>query len=82
MSMLEIVKRVAAETDDTGAPAALLFGVVTSREPVRISVESRFEIGGDAVVLLRQQQGGFLGGERVALLRDRGGQRFLVLGVL
>ena len=56
--MLEQMKRLAAQTGEAAAPARLMFGSVTCAAPLKILVDSRFEITGEAIVLLRQFRAG------------------------
>lgn len=56
--MLEQMKRLAAQTGEAAMPARLMFGAVTGTQPLRILVDSRFEISGEAVVLMRQFRAG------------------------
>ena len=125
----EAVKLAAGAQRSASKPAAWMFGEVLAVSPLRILVDSRFEIGADQVVLMREfvagqyathihdidphthtvqehthtvsQQTtggtalisdptplqtatevytGLLAGDKVVLLQNEGGQKFLVLG--
>ena len=125
----EAVKLAAGAQRSASKPAAWMFGEVLAVSPLRILVDSRFEIGADQVVLMREfvagqyathihgidphthtvqerthtvsQQTtggtalisdptplqtatevytGLLTGDKVVLLQNEGGQKFLVLG--
>lgn len=85
--MLSQIKRVAAQTAEAGAPARFLFGEVTAADPLKIMVDSRFEISGDMLAVTREFRAGTMvktapmtAGDKVVLLRNQGGQQFLVLG--
>lgn len=81
--MLDQIKRVATQTAEAGVPARFLFGEVTAAEPLKIMVDSRFEISGEMIVVPRASGEGGVGlaaGDRVVLLRNQGGQQYLVLG--
>lgn len=132
MSLLETMKQVAEQTGNVNVPAAFMFGTVTAVSPLTIRVDNRFDISGDAIVLMKEfkaghypthRHTGFAGspttqarsggsgdssfashdhalksdyqtnsgptseyyyglavGDRVVLLRNQGGQSFLVLG--
>lgn len=132
MGLLETVKRVAEQSQNVNVPAAFLFGQVTATSPLKIRVDNRFDISGDAIVVMKEFQAGhypthrhtgFAGspttqsrsggagdasfashdhvlkddyqtnsgptseyyyglavGDKVVLLRNHGGQSFLVLG--
>ena len=116
MGLLDTMKKVAEQTGQAGAPAAFMFGTVTSVSPLVIRVDNRFNIGEKQIVLMKQFRAGsyqthkhtvpqhsteaasdhshgvqalqteqevYSGlavGDKVVLLRNQGGQEFLVLG--
>ena len=129
MGLLDTMKQVAKTTNDAGSPAAFLFGKVASTSPLTIRVDNRFDISGDAIVVMKEFKAGFypthyhisapsteatsdrsgdasfasrshvpssnyqtntdgaseyyyglVVGDKVGLLRNQGGQSFLVLG--
>lgn len=93
MGLLETMKQVAQATNDAGMPTAFLFGSVTKTSPLTIRVDNRFDISGDAIVVMKEFQDyqtntdakseyyyGLAVGDKVVLLRNAGGQAFLVLG--
>lgn len=132
MALLDTMKKVAKQSQDATVPAAFLFGNVTSTSPLTIRVDNRFDITGEAIVVMKQfcagyypthqhsgfkdapkteQKAGGAGdasfaphdhtlkndyltntddtseyyyglavGDKVVLLRNQGGQSFLVLG--
>ena len=59
MGLLETMKRVAQATSDAGMPTAFLFGSVTKTSPLTIRVDNRFDISGDAIVVMKEFQAGF-----------------------
>lgn len=74
--LIEQIKRAAMNAGPD--PAALFFGSVVLAEPLRVKVDNRFELG--AAQLLTFRGASFEAGDTLILLRDHGGQRFLVLG--
>lgn len=91
MGLLDTIKQVAKTTNDAGSPAAFLFGEVASTLPLlTIRVDNRFNISGDAIVVMKEFKAntdgaseyyyGLAVGDKVVLLRNQGGQSFLVLG--
>lgn len=59
MGLLETMKQVAQATNDAGMPTAFLFGSVTKTSPLTIRVDNRFDISGDAIVVMKEFQAGF-----------------------
>lgn len=132
MALLDTLKKVAEQSQNANVPAAFLFGNVTATSPLTIRVDNRFDITGEAIVVMKefragyypthrhsgfadspttQPKGGGSGdpafasndhtlkndyltntgptseyyyglavGDKVVLLRNQGGQSFLVLG--
>lgn len=58
MALLDTMKKIAAQTGEVTVPAAFLFGVVTSVEPLTVRVDNRFDLSGEAVVLMREFRAG------------------------
>ena len=56
MGLLDTMKQVAQATNDTGMPTAFLFGSVTKTSPLTIRVDNRFDISGDAIVVMRNSR--------------------------
>ena len=78
--MLEQIKKIARQSDECAA--MVLYGTVTGLDPLRVRVDNRFELGERALTLLRGTRESLEAGDGLALLRNRGGQEFLVLGRL
>lgn len=58
MSLLETMKQVAEQTGNVNVPAAFMFGTVTAVSPLTIRVDNRFDISGDAIVLMKEFKAG------------------------
>jgi len=122
MALIDVVKRVAQQTNEASVPMMFMFGIVEAVNPIRILVDNRFRIAGDMVIvpkelILRTEdlthkhtvpqnttensaghahtvpqnetqnklgvlviREGLTVGDKVILLRNYGGQQFLVLG--
>ena len=81
MSILDTMKKVAVQTQNATVPAAFLFGQVTAVSPLTVRVDNRFDLPAGAIVTLKAQDKDPLAvGDKLALLRNHGGQSFLVLG--
>lgn len=74
--LIEQIRRAAVGA--SGVPAALFFGRVTARKPLKVQVDSHMELGEAQLVTLRGEN--FELGDKLVLLRDNGGQQFLILG--
>lgn len=115
--LLDAVKLVSSQTQNAGDPAAVMFGVVASVAPLTVTVDNRFAISGDMIIIPKELTSGtavnhshtvsahkhtlpdttedtgevglttgggsYYGlavGEKVILLRNAGGQQFVILG--
>ena len=107
--MVDVMRRVAMETQANGKPAAVLFGEVESEEPLEIRVEQKLLLKKEQLILTRSVtdhsvpvsvfwttgsadghthdiagskaltvKGALKTGEKVLLLRQPGGQKFVV----
>lgn len=76
--MLEQIKKISKRTGEAATPARFLFGEVSKLKPLTVQVEELLPISAPALVVLKGA--GFSVGDKVILLRDYGGQRYLILG--
>ncbi|TVX91907.1 DUF2577 family protein [Paenibacillus agilis] len=77
----EKIKRISMQANTASVPAAVMFGQVQKVTPIHLLVDSRFVIEGDMVIMSRDLPE-LLVGDTVVLLRNNGGQQFVVLGRL
>ena len=81
MSILDTMKKIAEQSQNATVPAAFLFGQVTAASPLVVRVDNRFDLSASALVTLMEKDGDPLAvGDKLALLRNHGGQSFLILG--
>lgn len=59
MALLDTMKKVAEQSQNVNVPAAFLFGKVTATSPLTIRVDNRFDISGDAIVLMKEFKTGY-----------------------
>ena len=74
------IKQLAQQAIEAGAPMAVMFGTVTTADPLAVLVDNRFQITGAAIIVPR----GLVleNNDKVILLRNAGGQQFIVMGVM
>lgn len=91
--LLELIKKTAVKAVEAGKPCDYCFGRVVSESPLKISVEQKITLSSAQLVLTRNVtdfktkidgaevtiENKLLYGEQVVLLRQKGGQKFLVL---
>lgn len=74
------IKQLAKQTVDAAVPMSIMFGEVTAVSPLAILVDTRFQVSGAAIVLPRGIT--LEAGDNVILLRNAGGQQFIIMGVM
>ena len=81
MSILDTMKKIAEQSQNATVPAAFLFGQVTAASPLVVRVDNRFDLSASALVTLKEKDGDPLAvGDKLALLRNHGGQSCLFFG--
>ena len=76
--LLKHIKKAGTEAVANGAPCAVMFGQVTSVEPLKIKVEQRLLLGEKQLIQTENAQK-IEEDDSVVLLRMQGGQKFIVL---
>lgn len=78
--LLNIIKKAGIDAVNNGSPCAVMFGEVTSEEPLKIKVDQRLVLGEKQLIFPAALQKSPLEiGDSVILLRMQGGQKFVVL---
>lgn len=76
----EKIKKLASLSNEAAVPTTIMFGEVQSLSPLQILVDNRFQIDGDMIILPKDIT--LSNGDKAILLRNAGGQQFLVVGRL
>ena len=76
---LRAIKRASLEAVDASQPAEPLIGTVASISPISITINQRLILSSGNIIVLSSAVG-VSEGDRVALIRFTGGQKFLLLG--
>ena len=75
MALLETMKKVAEQSQNANVPAAFLFGNVTATSPLTIRVDNRFDITGEAIVVMKEFRAGYYPTHRHSGFADYPAQR-------
>lgn len=79
-SLLQIIKKAAVEAVEASNPAKVMYGTVVAASPLSIRIEQRFTIPNAFLTLTKNAyDSGLKTGDRVILLREQGGQNYIVL---
>lgn len=95
-SLNDVIKRIAREQMEAAQPAAVMYGTVTSTNPLEVNVDQRLPLSADFLVVPEHMTAysvtvgsqtieirrGLAQGDRVILLRSPGGREYVVLGRL
>lgn len=93
LELIKAVKRVSVDAVNSAKPVEVCFGKVMGASPLKIFVEQKLILGEAQLVLCRnvcdfftvidgkyvEVQNGLKAGETVVLLRQQGGQKYLVM---
>jgi hypothetical protein len=87
-----LIKLAALDAVEADKPVCVMYGRVVGVSPLTVDIEQKLRLSGEQLVSFSlprcsnpMAQCSFTGistGDTVALLREQGGQRFLVLGVV
>ena len=80
VKLLGLIKKAAVEAVETTNPTEIRYGKVISVNPLQISVEDKMTFTEMQLVLTRNMKDNVLQvDEKVLLLREQGGQKYIVL---
>jgi hypothetical protein len=79
-NIVRAIKIAALDAIESQKPVDVMFGMVVSDFPLVINIEQRLQLTEEYLVLMRGVEVDL--GDRVVLLREQGGQEFVVLGVM
>lgn len=93
MNLLETIKKAAAEAVSAGDPVNVQYGTVTSVAPIEITIDQRFSLTPEFLLISESVQEmileisgvkhvmrkGLQAGDTVIMLRVQGGQQYVVL---
>ena len=77
--LLKVMKQTAKETEHASCPVQVCFGKVTSTMPLKIQIDQKITLGKAQLVMIRTVHNVLEHGDEVVLLRQQGGQKYVVL---
>ena len=81
IEFVQCIKRAAREAVEADVPAAPCVGTVVKEDPLTVRLSQRLSLSGRQLLFLEGQEE-LEEGDRLALLRFAGGQKYLVVGWL
>ena len=80
--LYSLIKQAAVQAVEASDPVALVIGSVVTKEPLMVAINQRFTLDEAFLILPRRLKEEINAGDGVVLLREQGGQRYLILDVL
>ena len=77
--LLQVMKQSAKEAGNAACPVQVCFGKVTSASPLKIKIDQKITLGKAQLVITHTASKVLETGENVVLLRQQGGQKYIVL---
>ena len=79
--LLKVIKTIALETIQTTKPVTWVYGNVVETSPLKVSLETKLQLDSDFIEFGSIKTSNIENGDKLILLRQQGGQRFLCLDV-
>lgn len=76
---LKAIKQASVDAVDASQPAAPFVGTVASSSPLSIRLDQRLTLGKEHLMVMAAAEG-VVYGDKVAVIRFAGGQKYLLLG--
>lgn len=76
------IKRIALAAVEESHPTAVMVGTVTKTDPLKVTVEQRLPLDDEFFIVPKRLKGSFKAGDGLLMLREQGGQRYVVLDIL
>lgn len=76
----QLIKKIAMDAYRAGKPCDIIMGIVTESKPLRIKISDKAILDDDFLVITRTaSETGMTKGDKVALIRACGGQKYFVI---
>lgn len=81
VELMKIIKRAALDAVNASKPVEICFGKVTNTSALKILVDQKLLLSDKQVVITESiAESGLAVGDKVVLLRQQGGQKYIVMG--
>lgn len=78
-NLVEIIKKSAVEAVEASNPVIIVFGKITSSSPLKVNIEQKLTLGPEQLLLTDAIKNNINTGDNVILIRQQGGQKYIVL---
>ena len=76
----ELIKELALKAVEAEKPVEVVTGIITSKKPLIVNLEQKLRLSQDFIMVLKGAN--FEVGDRVALIRCGGGQKYLLIDAI
>ena len=76
--LIVLIKKAAKEAVTASKPAEIRYGIVTSIKPIEVLIDQKLNLNDDLIVKTEIIKS-LKKGDKIALLRNQGGQEYLIL---
>lgn len=80
-SLLRLIKKTALEAVENSKPVSVIYGTVESLEPLEVRINQKLLLSAEHFVAT-ERLSSIKVGDKLALLRLQGGQKYIVLDVI
>lgn len=77
--LVKVMKMAAIDAMETGQPCDLRTGVITSNNPLKVQITPQFILPKSVLIVPLRLKDDLHKGDKVALLRQKGGQSYFIL---
>ena len=78
-NLIQIIKQAAIEAVEASAPVKVMYGTVSGISPISVKLDQKFIVPDAFIVVTDTVSGKLSKGDRVVILREQGGQRYIIL---
>lgn len=79
--LIQAIKQIAVEAVQSQKPNEVVFGTVSSINPLKITIDQKITVSGDFLIVMKQFQGSYFElNNKVVMLQCNRGQKYLILG--
>lgn len=81
VELMKTIKRAALDAVNASKPVEVCFGKVTQTSGLRVSIDQKLFLGDKQLIITESTvRNGLAVGDKVVLLRQQGGQKYIIMG--
>ena len=80
--LIKVIKQAALEAMDNRQMCDLRYGTVVSVSPLKVQINIQFTLPSSFLIVPKRLKDTLVVGDKVALLREQGGQSYFILDII